>query len=350
MTQSDGSTQMVTALVQLRQALQDTTLPAGLPSATAERASRTEMVDQLEDYVIPRLMTLDAPLLAVVGGSTGAGKSTLVNSLAGRRSPSRECCAPLRARRCWSTTPTTPSGSAPTGCCTSWSGSTGPRPTRVRCSWCPSRACPPGWPSSTRPTSTRSRSRTAPSPPSCSPPPTCGCSSPPPPATPTRCRGNYLRQAADRSAAVAVVLDRTPPEAVDTVSSHLARMLASRGLKDSPLFTVTEGVVSDDGLLPAESVSEVKAWLDSLAADAEAREMVVRQTLEGAVRTLAPAYARGRRRRRRAGRRLAAAARERRHGVRRRDRSTSTRPPPTGPCCAARCSPAGRSWSAPASC
>ena len=43
------------------------------------------MVDQLEDYVIPRVMTLDAPLLAVVGGSTGAGKSTLVNSLVGTR-------------------------------------------------------------------------------------------------------------------------------------------------------------------------------------------------------------------------------------------------------------------------
>ena len=43
------------------------------------------MVDQLEDYVIPRVTTLEAPLLAVVGGSTGAGKSTLVNSLVGHK-------------------------------------------------------------------------------------------------------------------------------------------------------------------------------------------------------------------------------------------------------------------------
>ncbi len=34
---------------------------------------------------MPRLKDPDAPLLAVVGGSTGAGKSTLVNSLVGRR-------------------------------------------------------------------------------------------------------------------------------------------------------------------------------------------------------------------------------------------------------------------------
>ena len=35
--------------------------------------------------MLPRLATIDAPLLAVVGGSTGAGKSTLVNSLVGRQ-------------------------------------------------------------------------------------------------------------------------------------------------------------------------------------------------------------------------------------------------------------------------
>jgi len=37
----------------------------------------------LDDYILPRYRSLDAPLLAVVGGSTGAGKSTLVNALVG---------------------------------------------------------------------------------------------------------------------------------------------------------------------------------------------------------------------------------------------------------------------------
>ena len=45
----------------------------------AERALR-----RLQDLVLPRLEDADAPLLVVVGGSTGSGKSTLVNSLLDR--------------------------------------------------------------------------------------------------------------------------------------------------------------------------------------------------------------------------------------------------------------------------
>jgi len=97
---------------------------------------------------------------------------------------------------------------------------------------------------------------------------------------------DFLREAAERSAAVAIVLDRTPADAVETVSSHLARMLASRGLKDSPLFVVNEVPLDDDGLLPPDRVVEIGGWLDDLGGDPAARAEMVKQTLEGAVRSL----------------------------------------------------------------
>ena len=104
-------------------------------------------------------------------------------------SPSRACCARPRARRCSCTTPTTPTGSTRRGSCPSSSAPPAPRPTPARSSWWRPPRSRRAWRCWTPPTSTPSRSATAPWPPSCWRPPTCGCSSPPPRATPTRCRG-----------------------------------------------------------------------------------------------------------------------------------------------------------------
>ena len=70
-------------MVGLRDVLRATELPLDVRGAAEAREERDAVVNQLDDYVIPRLAAWDAPLLTVVGGSTGAGKSTLVNSIVG---------------------------------------------------------------------------------------------------------------------------------------------------------------------------------------------------------------------------------------------------------------------------
>ncbi len=280
------STRMLTALVRLRGALQQVRLPLEIPGVDAQRLARAEMVDQLEDYVIPRLMTLDAPMLTVVGGSTGAGKSTLVNSLVGHKVTQPGVLRPTTRSPVLVHNPDD----------SKWFGQDRLLPDLERVGrstddpnalqLVPASSVPPGLAILDAPDidSVEERNRTL--------------------AAQLLAAADlwlfvtsaaryadqvpwdFLRKAAERSAAVSIVLDRTPEEAVETVSTHLARMLASRGLKDSPLFIVREGRVSEDGLLPPESVSEIRAWLVSLAADSGARTAVVRQTLDGAIRTL----------------------------------------------------------------
>ena len=58
---------------------------------------------------------------------------------------------------------------------------------------------------------------------------------------------DFLLSAADRSAAVAVVLDRIPPRAMAEVPAHLGRLMGDRGLGGSPLFAVPETDVDDRG-------------------------------------------------------------------------------------------------------
>ena len=278
---------MLTALVRLRDALQRTTLPLELPGVDECRVARVEMIDQLEDYVLPRLVQIDAPLLTVVGGSTGAGKSTLVNSLVGTRVTAPGVLRPTTRSPVLVHNPAD----------ADWFGQDRILPDLERTAnattdpnalqLVASTSLPPGLAVLDAPDidSVEERNRvlaaqllaaadlwlfvtTA-------------------ARYADQVPWDFLKQAADRSAAVAIVLDRTPAAAVAEVSSHLARMLTVRGLRDSPLFAVREGNVDNDGLLPASDVAEIKEWLGALAADADARSRVVKQTLEGAIRSLA---------------------------------------------------------------
>jgi hypothetical protein len=70
-------------LEELRDGLRTVRLELEVPGREEAQRVRDDLVAQVDDYVLPRLQRMDAPTLIVVGGSTGAGKSTVVNSLVG---------------------------------------------------------------------------------------------------------------------------------------------------------------------------------------------------------------------------------------------------------------------------
>ncbi|HET7356010.1 MAG TPA: ABC transporter [Nocardioidaceae bacterium] len=278
---------MVTALVQLREALRAAELPLDLPGVETPRRTRAQLVDQLEDYVLPRLIQIEAPLLAVVGGSTGAGKSTLVNSLVGSVVTEPGVLRPTTRSPVLVHNPADAEWFAKDRILPDLARTTGSSAGPGALQLVATEAVPVGLALLDAPDvdSVEEHNRTL----------------------ATQLLGaadlwlfvtsaaryadqvpwDYLRAAAERSTAVAVVLDRTPPEAVAEVSSHLARMLTTRGLRDSPLFTVPEVPLGSGGLVDAEEVTEIRGWLHLLASDSNARAAVVKQTLDGAVRNLA---------------------------------------------------------------
>ncbi|HWV77008.1 MAG TPA: GTPase, partial [Isoptericola sp.] len=58
-------------------------LPLPIDGAEEATASRDRLLAQLDEHLLPRLKELSSPAVVVVAGSTGAGKSTLYNSLLG---------------------------------------------------------------------------------------------------------------------------------------------------------------------------------------------------------------------------------------------------------------------------
>ena len=72
---------LLDAVTDLRRDVEATRLPLPLERVDHALAVRQRLIDQLDDHLLPRLNALSAPAVVVVAGSTGAGKSTLVNSL-----------------------------------------------------------------------------------------------------------------------------------------------------------------------------------------------------------------------------------------------------------------------------
>jgi hypothetical protein len=286
-----GSTRLLKAVTRLRAAVDGAALTLQLPGVDEQRVARTRLLDQLDDYVIPRLTSLDAPLLAVVGGSTGAGKSTLVNSIVGH-----EVSQPGVLR------PTTRS------------------PVLVHhpddAAWFAGQRILPGLPRltgaevTTEPAAGSAGLRLVAS--DAIAPGLALLDAPDIDSVVAANRAlaaellsaadlwvfvttaaryadavpwDLLREAGDRGTAVAIVLDRVPAEVADDVRSHLEGMLHEQGLGDAPMFTIEESQLVE-GRLPADQSAPLHEWLATLASDAQARADVVRQTLQGAVASL----------------------------------------------------------------
>lgn len=178
------------SLGRLRADLGRVRLPLELADAPDRERQAAAMAAQLTDYVLPRLANIDAPLLAVVGGSTGAGKSTLVNSLIGRTVSRAGVIRPTTrspllvhnpADAAWFTDDRILPGLVRTTV-----ESVGAQSLQL----VPEPTLPQGLALLDAPTSIPWSPTTGHWPASCWNRPTCGCSSPPPPATQMPCHGH----------------------------------------------------------------------------------------------------------------------------------------------------------------
>ena len=276
---------LLAAVSGLRDQVAASRLPLALPDAPAAAKVRVDLLQQLDDYVIPRLQSLEAPLLAVVGGSTGAGKSTLVNSLVGHQVTKPGVLRPTTRspvlvhhpsdERWFIDTRVLPGLARVRG------NDQTDDPSAVRL--VSTEALPAGLALLDAPdidsvvaanrdlaaqllsaadlwlfVTTAARYADA-------------------------VPWALLRQASERGTSVAIILDRVPAEAVGEIRDHLTSMLKEQGLALAPLFPIPEVVLAPGGLLGPDEIGRLKGWLTALANDSRARALVVRHTLSGAL-------------------------------------------------------------------
>ena len=348
-----GDNERLLSMVQaLRSTVSDTSFPLDLPSAATARLERTRLLNQLDDYVVPRLTSLDAPLLAVVGGSTGAGKSTLVNSVVGREVTLPGVLRPTTrspvlihhpSDAAWFSGSTRPAGPGPHHRQTLVVRRSGRGASRLDRRG-RRRAGPDRRPGH------RQRGRDEPRPRD---------------AAARRRRPLGLRHdgsALRRRGAVAAAARgvrarhgrgrRPRPGASEgrRRDPHALRVHAARaGPRPGADLHGASSPSSTDGLLPPEQTARLRGWLAALAGDAQARADVVRQTLAGCPRLARrpdPGAGRGLEGADRGG--PGTRAPQPRPPTTRRG-ATCTRGCSTARSCAARCWPGGRSSSAPVS-
>ncbi len=275
----------------------DGTAEHGTASA---RTLLAAMARQLDDYILPRSASVDNPLTIVVGGSTGAGKSTLVNTLLGEpltqsgaiRPTTRH---PVLLHRAEDEAALSPERFLPTLPRTRTSGMNAgsqalpgldPKIARALIPITTS-ALPQGIALIDAPDidSVSEENRTL--------------------AKELLSAADLwlfvttanryadavpwelLHEAAARSIAIAVVLNRVPEGDEEAIENDLRRMLNEAGIHAVLIHTVTEQSRDEKGMLAPVSLAPLTLWIRELGADAPARAAIARQTLAGAVDTLA---------------------------------------------------------------
>ena len=274
------------AIEELRAQLTASELALDLPGSEEARRERTELIDQIDDYLLPRLRRLDAPLLAVLGGSTGAGKSTITNSLVGEgvttagvlrpttRAPVLVCHPDDLA---WFEDDAGVLAGLPRSTSATAVGSIGLRLVA-------SETLSPGLAILDAPdidsievanhdlaaqllgaadlwifVTTAARYADA-------------------------VPWEYLGLAQERAAALAIVINRIPPGSEEEVKHHFSAMLSERSLGSTTVFTVAERDLEDERI--GAELDPVRSWLSLLAADASQRQELVGATLDGALASI----------------------------------------------------------------
>lgn len=258
-----------------------------------EAASRRDaLAGQLADYVEPRLERLDAPLLAVFGGSTGAGKSTLVNALVGRRVSASGVIRPTTREPLivchpddepwFASAKVLPGLARVAGDAGDGAATHNGAAVRIL----PSDAVPQGLALLDAPDfdSIDDANRALASQLLAAADLWVFVT------TPARYADalpwKFLHGAAQRDIEVIVVLNRVDDEARESIAADLHVMLTEAGLGDATLFTV-DAVPEFDAVLPAATIERLHGRLSELSSHAQSRRAVAARTLLGSARDLA---------------------------------------------------------------
>jgi len=264
---------LLDAVADLRRDVDRTRLPLQLRGYRAAERLRRRLLDQLDDHLLPRLRELSAPAVVVVAGSTGAGKSTLVNSLLGQEVSAAGVLRPTTREPVLAHHPADGELLAS-------------HPLLDIVAVVSHDAVPRGLTLVDAPdldsliTSNRETAQrlleaadlwifltTA---------ARYGDALP----------WDVLAQAAERGVSMAMVLNRVPPDAVSTVRADLMARQRERGLAAVPLFLITD-LGPHQGLLEASAVAPIRRWLTMVAGPDRARSVILR-TQRGTLRSLQP--------------------------------------------------------------